>query len=233
MTAGDRLPGSEIRRIFINGATERVHFRHAYPGRIAGQVRDTGGNGVARAVVRCEGDTYSWTPNVRTDHDGRYELSGLPAGTYTVTTSRAGYLAGGSASVEVAVDGGAASAELVLEPGAIVSGTLVGPDGTPLSGRSREFVLELRQDGKRAGRVLLRDDGTFISSTVRPGTYTVRVSRRGRRQGEAIESEPVSVAAGEIARDVVLEVPPVRLRPPAPAPAAPAEPATRRAAGGG
>lgn len=233
MTAGDRLPGSEIRRVFIDGATERVDFRHAYAGRIAGRVVDTAGNGVPRAVVRCEGETYSWTPDVRSDDEGRYELSGLPVGAYTVTASRAGYLAGTSASVEVAGDGGAVAAELVLEPGAAITGTLMGPNATRISGRSREFVLELCQGGRRVSRVFLRDDGTFISPTVRPGTYTVRVSQPGRGQGAVIESEPVSVAAGETARDVVLEVPPARWRLPAPTPAVPAEPGTRRAAGGG
>ncbi len=207
MTAGDRLPGSEIRRVFINGATERLDFRHAYAGRIAGRVVDAAGDAVTKALVRCEGETYSWAPDARSDDEGRYEVSGLPAGTYTLRASRAGYLPGTPTSVELAGEGLAGSAELVLEPGGIVMGTLVGPDGAPVAGGSREFVVELRQGARRASRVFLRDDGTFISQAVRPGTYTVKVSRRGEEQGAVIESEPVSVPAGETVGNVVVELP--------------------------
>lgn len=210
MTAGDRLPGSEIRRVFIDGATERIDFRHAYAGRIMGRVVDTAGNAVARAAVRCEGETYSWTPSVRADDEGRYEIPELPAGTYILRASRSGYLPGTSERVEVAGESPTASAELVLEPGGLIMGRLVGPDGTPVANGNREFVVELRQGGRRAARAVLRNDGTFVTAAVRPGTYTVHVSRRGADQGGPVESEPVSVGAGETVRDVVVKLPRAR-----------------------
>jgi protocatechuate 3,4-dioxygenase beta subunit len=232
MTAGDELPGSAIKRVFINGTAEVLDFHHAYTGRIAGRVVDPAGNPVASATVRCEGEACSWTPQVRADGAGRYEIPGLPVGPYELRATRGGYLPGPSASITLTEDSPVATTDIALEPGCRIMGKLVGPNGAPIPGGNREFVLELWQGTRRAGGVFLRDDGTFVSSTVRPGTYTIHVSRRGQEQEGVIESEPISVAAGETARDVILELRLAPWRLPAPPLPVPAEPGTRRAAGG-
>ncbi len=83
--------------------------RQARAGTITGRVTDPAGHALSGAVVRLDGLGRSSL----TGEDGRFRLSGVPAGTHLLRASYIGYTAA-SAEVRVA-DGSAAAQDLVLE----------------------------------------------------------------------------------------------------------------------
>src|SRR5437879_6511161 len=58
---------------------------------IEGNVTDHQGLGIAGAEVQIAGSTLGTTKAATTDSSGAYEVAGLPAGTYSITVSRAGF----------------------------------------------------------------------------------------------------------------------------------------------
>jgi len=207
MTAGDQLPGSEIRRVFIDGTAEPLDFHHSYAGSIAGRITDPAGNPVPRASIRCEGDRYSSTPAARSGPDGRYELTGLPPGPYELRVAHPNFLPRSPWAVELSDERASVLADFALRPGGVVAGRVVRADGSAVTNGSRVFALELCRDGQAVQPLLLRDDGTFRSRAVEDGTYAVRVKRRDGGGEGASESDPVSVSAGQAAENLLVELP--------------------------
>lgn len=79
-------------------------------GRIEGTVKNNRGVAVPEVVVTATGPVNR---SQLSDPDGRYEIAGLPAGVYTVTATRAGYVSNRQADVEVSA-GAAVEVALIL-----------------------------------------------------------------------------------------------------------------------
>jgi hypothetical protein len=140
---------------------------------------------------------------VKTDADGRYDAKYLRAGTYTVAAGGVplGGMLGGKSEGGRAVRGGVHlsegqwldSVDFRLEKPAEITGTVLDPTGTPVSGAS-VFVRD------EAGMLLERFSlsatdgaGRFSYPGLAPGRYRVS-ARKGDQVSD--ESAPVSLAAG-------------------------------------
>src|SRR5437868_4497303 len=58
---------------------------------INGNVTDRQGLAISGAEVRLGGSTVAFSKSSVTDANGRYEIAGIPAGTYSLTVSHAGF----------------------------------------------------------------------------------------------------------------------------------------------
>ena len=84
--------------------------------------------GPLSAALRTE------THSVRTDSEGRYAISGLRSGTYTVTAKLIDRLPGRVTNIEVAEDAILEEVKVVLEWGEFLAGRVVDTDGKPVAG---------------------------------------------------------------------------------------------------
>src|SRR6185295_14221544 len=110
-------------------------FRSALRGRIL----RADGQPLAEALVQLRSDDYSGLlPSAITGEDGQYELTRLPAGTFTVSASRAGFITveygqrrafGPGEAIELGAGDTRAGVDLVMpQPGA-VSGQILDDGG--------------------------------------------------------------------------------------------------------
>jgi protocatechuate 3,4-dioxygenase beta subunit len=165
---------------------------HVNPGAsIHGRVTNETGAPVADAEVEAAGD---WSESDRTDDDGRYEITGLRAGTYTITATA---LDGGHSEAKLTLaDAEARSLDLNVQASARIAGTLVDAAGRPVSG------LEIRADPKEQER----SRGTSLSApeVSSSGTFDIPVLAGAYHVYAAVDwSHPiapgvdVTVAAGQ------------------------------------
>ncbi|MBA4185497.1 MAG: carboxypeptidase regulatory-like domain-containing protein, partial [Acidobacteria bacterium] len=97
---------------------------------IEGIVTDANGAVVAGATVKASGTTLATERNVVTDAEGFYRLAALPAGTYTVTISQAGFAASTS-NIELTLNR-VATFDVQLQVGNGVGGVVTVTDELPL-----------------------------------------------------------------------------------------------------
>lgn len=155
---------------------------------ISGRVRDGSGNGISGVTI-SDGAGHS----APTDASGHYTLSGLTAGTYTLTPSKSGYtFSPASRTVTVPPDATGRDFVGTLVTYAI-SGRASDGSGNPLSGVSIS-------DG--AGHTATTDgSGNYTLSGLAVGTYTVTPSKSGYTFSPA--SRTVSVPPSATGRDFV------------------------------
>jgi hypothetical protein len=176
------------------------------PGTITGALRDETGAAMAGALVeaRPEGQTPDsglpglWRAGGErpefTDSAGRFTLTGLGAGTYTVAAHRLG---GGEARREQVKPGQAL--ELALVPGGRVTGTVaLHGGGTPAA--FRIDLVETRT-GQRRSDTFIGTAGAWGFGGLSHGIYEVRVKAR-----EGAHSELLEFAAGDERSGVRLEL---------------------------
>lgn len=116
-----------------------------------------------------------------TGDDGRFQLDGIPAGSYSVTAQKPGYfsqqelLRGGVTPVEVGPKAG--SAIVKLTPEAVLSGKVTSVNGTPLEHVSlRLNYIDIREGRRRwdfKGTTMTDEDGRYRFAGLRPGNYYV------------------------------------------------------------
>jgi len=145
----------------------------------------------ARVVVAGGGRPRAAT----TDEQGRFRLTALPAGTYTITATKTGFVDGAfglrraartGTPVELADGQQRADVDVKLMRGGVVTGRVLDEDGEPLA---RAVVTVLRQQYVRgekqftpAGTDQSDDRGQFRVFGLPPGDYFVSATAGGVEQ---------------------------------------------------
>lgn len=152
---------------------------------VHGVVRSlSSGQGVARALVRIEGDA---TTGVLTGGDGRFEIADVPAGPQIFTVLKPGFLdlpfggatgQEGSASHNVQVAVGMSELVFSLAPMAALHGSLRSDDGEALAGIRVTLVQRVVQAGRAVWRVhgssvKTHADGSFRFGGLTAGDYSL------------------------------------------------------------
>lgn len=156
-------------------------------GMILGTVIDAStGRGVSKAVVRLHGENVMQTR--LTDDRGRYYLTDLPAGQFSISVIKAGYFdgaygrtrAGGDGTPIALLEGQAiGDAAISLWRPAVLSGVLVDELNEPLVGVRVQALRRQYFDGHLrlvpAGEDVSDDEGTYRIFNLLPGAYVVAV----------------------------------------------------------
>jgi len=162
--------------------------------RLRGRVvaADTG-QPLRRVMVRLSSGEVRDSRSTATKADGVFEFSDLPAGRYTLTASKGGYVTLGYGQrrpfepgrpVALADNQTVDKLDIRLPRGSVISGRIVDEIGEPVADVA---VMAMRQQfvqGRRrlmpAGRASMTDDvGQFRLFGLSPGQYYVSVSPRG------------------------------------------------------
>ncbi len=158
-------------------------------GRIEGRVELTGGGTVRRATVTLSGDLPRNQTTI-TDDEGAFRFDNLPAGGFTVTAERPGFItssygasAPGRPGTRVSVAAGQQVANVVIRiaRGAVIAGTVRDERGDPVPG-ARVAALSLGPMDARAIALLnvgLVPDPTTFALTDERGAYRIWGLRAG------------------------------------------------------
>ncbi len=174
-----------------------------HSGAIGGRVLGADGKTpLRRAIVRLSSSALPRRLTVRADLQGRYTFPGLPTGRYTVSASKAGYLAleyGQRRPFEAGrrIELGAAErltgVDIVLPPSASITGVVIDDAGERVN---QMWVLAARQayrNGRRtqvmAAYTVSNDIGEFRLSGLAPGDYYIVTRQRDARVSE-LSDEP-------------------------------------------
>jgi RHS repeat-associated protein len=137
-------------------------------GTITGTVVDPNGQALAGATVRITGTANA----TATDGTGNFNLT-APAGLYTLTVSKLGYLPATTTPFTLAAGGSFAAGTIRLQPapGKITGTVVTSLDGSPLAGAA----VSLAENGDTA----FADASGSFAITEPPGTYTVTAAQAG------------------------------------------------------
>jgi hypothetical protein len=115
-----------------------------------------------------------------TDGEGKFNFSGLPAGSYRLTANRSGYLERRAARlIAVGARERVATAEIRLPPQGVIAGRVLDETGEPAD-RARVWLMkQVYRDGRRTwdasgGTSQTNDRGEYRFSSVKPGRYILR-----------------------------------------------------------
>jgi large repetitive protein len=169
------------------GQTTPVNFSltsTAPTGSISGRITSAvNGTGLSGATV-----TFSRGSTVA-DINGNYTFKSVPAGTYTITAQKAGFV---PASVSVTVALSAVTANIRVATGGKIAGKVVNRSGVAISGASIRIVGGLVP---ATVTVLTNSTGVYNSNWIAIGTYTVQVSK----PGFTTQTKPTSMSSGATA----------------------------------
>jgi hypothetical protein len=160
-------------------------------GLVAGRIIDATGAPIGAATVAISGvgrPAASQPPRVLSDSEGRYFFGELPAGNYSLTATKPGWLGGafgrrwwGGASVpiELAADERRGNVDVTLWKGGVISGRVTDEAGEPMVHvdvrvAQTKFVAGHRQ-ATFGLRVLTDDRGVYRFPSLSPGDYLVVV----------------------------------------------------------
>ena len=184
---------------------------------------------VRRATVRLAGAAGTSARLAGTDDQGRFVFPDLPAGSFTLSATKPGYVTafhgstrpGRGPGVPVAVgDGQRVEATLRMLPGAVITGTITDPRGAPASSVPVTAV-EVRHAGAVASppaRATTDDRGVYRIFGLAPGDYVVSaVPRLGGPGRSAITTDVLAVTDAEVrwARNLGTSPAPAGAPPPA------------------
>jgi protocatechuate 3,4-dioxygenase beta subunit len=166
---------------------------------IRGTILNSDGRPLRRAQVSLVSEAFTEPKRTSTDRQGRYELTGLPAGRVTLTASRAGYLTlsygqsrPGEAArpIELADGQEVTKVDITLMRGGVIAGRVADEAGEPLAGASVVAMQMRFRSGKRqllpvGGGIGTTDDtGQYRVRGLEPGEYYVRAMSRDTWQSD-------------------------------------------------
>ena len=168
---------------------------------------------VHRATVRVTATGGTSARVVGTDQQGRFSIDGLPAGNFTVSAAKPGYVTvfhgakrpGRGPGVPVAVgEGQRVDVTLKILPGASVTGVVTTPNGNPAPGIPIA-VVDVRRPGMSAPapvRGVTDDRGVYRVFGLPPGDYLVsalpRLVPTGEGRGTASATGVVQITDAEV-----------------------------------
>ena len=183
-----------------------------------GQTPPVGGEGIRRAAVRDEGESAAnrrrnfgpgsilqkayLLENVRTDEEGRFELTSLIGASYMLMVRCKGYQPNNTTHA----DAGAENIEVLLAPSASISGQVIDDEtGQPIKSFSVAVTASpsLTSIPVKQRQRFHSEDGSFRYVDVTPGTMHVFVEAEGYAGGRM---GPIPVMAGQSVTDVVVRV---------------------------
>jgi uncharacterized protein (DUF2141 family) len=159
---------------------------------------------VRLASVALSSSTMRRAPVTTTDDTGRLSVRQLPAGRYSVSVSKAGFVPtsygakrpGGSGVPVVIAEGEQAHIIVRIARGGVISGTIRGPGGDPAGGVQMQlFGYDFSMAGDRTlsqqtfsnsanGSLITDDRGAYRIYGLRPGDYYVAAQPRGPGGGQ-------------------------------------------------
>jgi protocatechuate 3,4-dioxygenase beta subunit len=189
-------------------ATTGLELQLLAPVAIEGRVVDDAGAPVKAFKVHAATQTSGFLRGIGADtvdkeiedEQGHFRLSGLAAGSWTLTASSKDYGRGDDLNVELPSAG---AVELRLPRAAIVRGTVVSPEGQPVAGATIEPEVGLeglieRQSGNGGPRAVSDEEGRFELGGLTPGSVTIAARHEGFAKSlpTALEIEPSAVTEG-------------------------------------
>jgi Carboxypeptidase regulatory-like domain len=154
-------------------------------GSLSGVLRTAGESPrtVRRATIRLVPEDGPGTRIVGTDDDGRFHFDGLPAGRFTLSATKPGFVEtfhgsarpGRGPGVPVAIaDGQAIDVPLEIVPGAVITCVITDPTGRPAPGVPVAVIAAGASNvGAVPARTLTDDRGVYRVFGLAPGTWIV------------------------------------------------------------
>ncbi len=169
---------------------------------VTGLVLDANGEGLAGAyVVMNDSDGNAVGDGATTNASGAYTLTGLPAGTYSLQASSAGFGTVTLNNVTVAAGAAMTAPDITLA----AAGSLVGVVTTQGSGAPVPFAIITADLGSQLVETTqANSDGSFSLPNLPPGIYTVTTAISGFFNGSAT----AAVVAGQTTTVPALNVEP-------------------------
>lgn len=184
-------------------APQRMPARPLRPGEtppkgtavLKGQVMAASGTPIRRAQVRAMSMEARGGGVTSTDNEGRFEITELPAGRYTITATKGGYVQAqygqrrpGEPGTPIELSDGqtAEKVNFVLSRGGVISGKVVDDGGEPVAGTMiqamrYQFMAGSRRlvpGGGEGGSDRTDDQGGFRLYGLPPGDYYVSANAR-------------------------------------------------------
>jgi protocatechuate 3,4-dioxygenase beta subunit len=161
-----------------------VMIRLAPAGSLSGTVVDSERQPVAGAWIRLSPATDGLpSPEAPpTDRSGRFEVRGIPTGSYVIHTTAEGFVSRSDDPVQIGEDGAAGTVTIVLERGLVIEGRVLDTAKEPLSdvmihahllnpGARTHFSTRTHTDARGAFRLTGLPPGTYNINTYSPGYF--------------------------------------------------------------
>ena len=182
-------------------------------GRIKGRLvaADTGAP-VRRAQVRLSGTDVM--PKVATtDNEGAYEFRDLPAGRFTITATKSGFVTVGYGQtrpfesgkpIDLAEGQVLDRADITMPKGSVIAGRILDEFGEPVADASVSALRSTWSNGRRrlqaTGRAALTNDlGQYRIYGLPPGEYYVSATLRGSQEMMVMEMAAVAAVRTGVA----------------------------------
>ena len=171
-------------------------------GVLRGRILNAEGHPLRRVQIRLSGETIPEGRTASTNTSGKWEIRDLPAGRFTLSATRAGYLNAvfgqkrfgePGRPIELADAQALESLDFTLTHNGVISGHVYDEAGEPLAG-ANVMPLQMRFfNGRRRltptrGNTSTDDSGQYRIGSLEPGDYYIYVTSR-----ETWETEPPDV----------------------------------------
>jgi len=171
-------------------------------------VVDSSGSPVRRARVSLAGTELRGTRTVTTDDTGRFTFPALPAGRFTMTASKPGYVDNaygakrpGRPGTPIQLADGQKIEKTVinLPKGGVVTGTVVDEHGEPSAGTQVRALRYVMRTGEKtlqqAGQDTTDDRGIYRIYQLQPGDYVVNALPRNQDMGDLGQAINAQISA--------------------------------------